>query len=185
MPESLFLKRHSKRSYLDRPVEEEKLARIFESIQWCASCANKQPWRLIFVSDQNRREKFAGALAQGNEWAAKAPILVAVCGRKEDDYSRDDDPVEYYQFDCGMATLSLLLAAVDVGLMGHPMAGYGAPGVKEALEIPAEYSVLCVVSLGYEGPIEALDDRTRAKDESPRVRKEISEIIARDKFSFR
>jgi nitroreductase len=165
-------------------VPEDVLGRIFEKIRWTPSCANNQPWRFVFVREPSRHAAFMEALARGNRWAARAPILVAVCGRREDDHNREDDPVEYYQFDCGMATMSLLLAAVDEGLMGHPMAGYDAVKVKRALDIPQEYSVLCVVSLGYEGPVELLDDKTRQKDETPRTRKETDRIISRDRFSF-
>jgi nitroreductase len=182
--DSIFFKRHSKRSYLDKPVPKEPLERIFEKIRWTPSCLNNQPWRFVFVQEHNQRTEFAKALAKGNEWAAKAPVLVAVCGRRCDDYTRKDDPVEYYQFDCGMATMSLLLAAVEEGLMAHPMAGYKAPDVKRALGIPEDYNVLCVVSLGYEGSVDLLDDETRGKDESPRIRKEVSEIISMDRFVF-
>ncbi len=184
MPYSIFFDRYSKRAYLDKDIPKESLDRIFEIIRWTPSCANKQPWRIIFVQDKAQHEKLSSALSKGNAWAAKAPVLVVICARESDDYSRDDDPVKYYQFDSGMATLSLLLGAVQEGLMRHPMAGYDAPAVKKALDIPDEYHLLCVVSLGYEGPIDLLDERTRAKDESPRVRKEISEIISMDKFSF-
>ena len=137
------------------------------------------------MRDKQRHEKLSAALSRGNDWAFRAPVLVVVCAREADDYSREDDPIKYYQFDSGMATLSLLLGAVQEGLMGHPMAGYDAAGVKAALEIPDEYHVLCVVSLGYEGAIDALDEQTRKKDEAPRSRKAISEIIALDTFSFR
>lgn len=184
MPDSIFFQRHSKRAYLDKPIEPEQLERIFEIIRWTPSCANKQPWRIVFVQEKSQHEKLAQALSKGNEWATRAPVLVVVCAREADDYSREDDPVKYYQFDSGMATLSLLLGAVEENLMGHPMAGYDAAGVKKALNIPDEYHVLCVVSLGYEGPIDLLDERTRKKDESPRVRKEVGEIIAMDKFTF-
>ncbi len=185
MQKCIFFERHSKRSYLDKPIPKQSLERIFEIVRWTPSCANKQPWRVIFVQDKDRHEKLSGALSRGNQWASKAPVLVAVCAREADDYSREDDPVKYYQFDSGMATLSLLLGAVQEGLMGHPMAGYDAPAVKKALDIPDEYHVLCVISLGYEGPIDLLDERTRKKDESPRTRKDVSEVIAQDKFDFK
>jgi nitroreductase len=184
MQDAIFFDRHSKRAYLDKAISQESLDRIFEIIRWTPSCANKQPWRIIFVQDRTPHQKVSAALSKGNEWASKAPVLVVICARESDDYSREDDPVKYYQFDSGMATLSLLLGAVQEGLMGHPMAGYDAPGVKKALDIPDEYHVLCLVSLGYEGSLDLLDDRTRAKDESPRVRKQVGEIIARDRFAF-
>jgi len=184
MQDSIFFRRRSKRSYLDRPVPRESLERIFEKIRWTPSCFNNQPWRFVFVQERTRHAGLVQALAKGNEWAAKALVLVAVCGRQRDDYTRKDDPIEYYQFDTGMATMSLLLAAVDEGLMAHPMAGYKAPDVKKALGIPEDYSVLCVVSLGYEGSVDLLDDETRVKDKSPRTRKEVSEIISVDRFVF-
>ncbi|MDF1546037.1 MAG: nitroreductase family protein, partial [bacterium] len=123
-------------------------------------------------------------LARGNGWAVKAPILVALCARESDDYTREDDPVRYYQFDSGMACLSLLLGAEQLGLMGHAMAGYDANAVKEALSIPEEYHVICVISLGYEGTLDMLDEETRSKDESERTRKPHKEIISFDKFDF-
>lgn len=184
MTESIFFKRHSKRSYLDKKVPQDALERIFEKIRWSPSTANNQPWRFIFVRNSEQHAKFAAALPLGNQWAEKAPILIAVCAREEDDHTRTDDPVKYYQFDSGLAVMSLLLAAVDEGLMAHPMAGYDAVKLHDALDIPAEYHVICIVSLGYEGPVDLLDERTRAKDESPRTRKPLDEIIAFDRFDF-
>ena len=51
------------------------------------------------------------------------------------------------------------------------------------LDIPDEYHVMCVVAIGYQGPIDLLEGRSREYDESPRTRKEMDEIIFRDKFS--
>ena len=185
MSESIFFTRHSGRSYLDREIPAEILDRLIEKTRWSPSCANKQPWRYVFVRETGQHSKFAAALAPGNEWAAKAPILIAVCAKEADDVTRNDDPVRYYQFDCGLGVMSLLLAAADEGLMGHAMAGYDAAAVHKALSIPAEYHVMCVVSLGYEGSLDLLDDKTRAKDESPRTRKEVGEIVAFDSFTFK
>jgi len=160
MSESIFFKRQSKRAYLDREIPEDSLQSLLEKIRWSPSCANNQPWKLIFVIEKTQHAKFGEALARGNEWALKAPVLIAVCAKKEDDYNREDDPVTYYQFDCGLLVMSLL-------------------------PIPDEFHVMCVISLGYEGPVVNLDERTRKKDEAPRARKEISEIISTDKFDFK
>jgi len=184
MKDSIFFRRMSKRSYLDRPVSRETLERIFEKVRWSPSAANHQPWRFVVVTDRAQHEKSVEALSRGNEWAANAPVLIAVCAREKDDGVREDDPVKYYQFDGGLAAMSLLLAAVDEGLMGHPMAGYDAPKLHTALSIPSAYHILCVVSLGYEGPVDLLDERTRKKDEAPRTRKPMAEIVSYDRFDF-
>lgn len=182
MDDTIFFKRESKRSFLDKPLSEELLKQLFEIIRWTPSCSNNQPWRFVFVTDKDQQEKFMTALPRGNQWAAKAPVLVAVCAREEDDFVREDDPVRYSQVDSGMAVMSLLLGANHLGLMGHAMAGYDARKIKAALDIPEEYHVMCVVAVGYRGPIDMLDERTRKSDESERTRKEVGEIIFRDKF---
>ena len=183
MDDSIFFKRESKRAFIDKSIPEEILTQLFEIIRWSPSCNNSQPWRFVFVTDKNRQEKFMTALPRGNQWAAKAPVLVAVFAREKDDHVREDDPVRYSQFDSGMAVMSLLLGATHLGLMGHAMAGYDAKGIKAALDIPEEYHVLCVVALGYQGSIDQLEGRSREYDESPRVRKEVAEIIFCDKFT--
>jgi nitroreductase len=184
MPESIFFQRQSKRAYLPKAVEQEKLDRIFEKVRWSPSCNNNQPWKFVVVREPEQHAKFMSALPVGNQWAGAAPILIAVCSRPQDDYNREDDPVQYYSLGCGLAVMSLLLASVEEGLMGHPMAGYSAPKLKEQLDIPAEYQVMCIISLGYPGPIDLLDERTRKKDESPRTRKPMEQVLAYDRFAF-
>ena len=182
--DSIFYKRQSKRSFLEEPVEKDKLERILEIVRWSPSCNNNQPWRFLVVTDPEQRAKFVECLPRGNQYAQKAPVLFAVCGREEDDHNREDDPVKYYQFDSGLATMSLLLAAVDEGLMAHAMAGYDAARLHSAFDIPDEYHIMCVVAMGYQGPLEALTDRWREYDESPRKRKEMSEIVTFEKFEL-
>ena len=73
----------SKRSYLDTPVAREALDRVLEKVRWSPSTANHQPWRFVVVTDRTQHAKFVEALSRGNEWAAKAPTLVAVCAREK------------------------------------------------------------------------------------------------------
>lgn len=184
MEDSIFFRRHSKRSFLDKPVPEDALLRILEAARWAPSANNNQPWRFVVVRDPARLQAFREALNRGNRWAWKAPVLIAVAARAEDDVVRKDDPVTYHLFACGLAVENLLLAAVAEGLMAHPMAGYSAPKVKAALDIPEAYSVVTVIALGYEGPIDLLDEETRAKDERPRTRKPFAETVAWDRWTF-
>lgn len=184
MTDSIFFKRHSGRSYLDKPIPQGVLDRLFERVRWSPSCANAQPWRLVVVRDPEQKSLVMQGIARGNQWMAKAPVLIAMCGRKADDGVRDDNPIEYYQFDSGMATLSLLLGAVDEGLMAHPTAGWDAVALKKTLQLPEDFHVICMISLGYEGTLNILDEHTRKKDEAPRVRKPMTDIVSYDKFSF-
>jgi len=184
MTDSIFYKRSSKRAYLDREIPKDTLNEILEKTRWSPSCSNNQPWRFVLVTERNQREQFMTALPQGNQWAAKAPLLVAVCAREADDFNREDDPVKYYQFDCGMAVMSMLLAATEEGLMGHPMAGYDADKLHAILQIPEDYHLVCILSLGYSGESAELSKQWREYDQSPRNRKSLSEIASFERFSF-
>ncbi len=184
MEDSIFFRRHSKRSFLDKPVPEDALLRILEAARWAPSANNNQPWRFIVVREPQRLQAFREALNRGNRWAWKAPVLIAVAARAADDYVRKDDAVSYHLFACGLAVENLLLAAVEEGMMAHPMAGYSAPKVRAALDIPDDHNVVVVIALGYEGPIDLLDEETRAKDAKPRTRKPFEETVAWDRWTF-
>lgn len=182
--ETLFLRRMSKRSYLPTAVPDEILSRIKERIRWTPSCGNNQPWRMVFVSDAAPKAAVMGAMDHGNEWAAAAPVLVVICSRDKDDWVRPDNGLKYAHFDTGMATLALLLGAVEEGLMAHPTAGWSAPGMRQAIGAPDDAEILCVATLGYAGPIAQLDEHTRKKDEAVRTRKPAEATMTRNRWSF-
>jgi len=173
---SVLLQRQSKRAYLDRPIPQAALERIIEKTRWAPSSSNSQPWHFVIVQEPNALAAFRAGLTRGNVWAKAAPALIAVAAREKDDYTRKGDPqVKYFLFDCGLAVENLLLAAVEEGLLAHPMAGFKTAVVKDALGIPDDYQLICVISLGYPGCIDDLDARTRVKDEQPRTRNRVEE----------
>ncbi len=184
MSDSIFLRRKSMYAFSSQPITQDILVQLFEIIQWTPSLANKQPWKLLFAVDEKVREECMTALPRGNQWAGRASALAVIISRPEDDAIRDDDPIQYYQFDCGMVAMSLMLGATELGLMTHPMAGYDADGIKKALSIPTEYHVVCVIAVGYHGDVDMLDEQTLAKENRKRDRKAVNEIIAIDRFSW-
>ncbi len=53
--------RRSTRSFLDRPVEEEKLRDVLEAGRLAPSARNMQDWRFIVVRDKATRQQLAEA----------------------------------------------------------------------------------------------------------------------------
>ncbi len=167
--------RRSGRAFADRPVEPEKLERMIEAARWSPSCANRQPWRYVIVGKEApSRGALEAALDRGNAWAKRAPVLVVAGARKAD--AAVVESREYFAHDTGLATMTLLYRAVDLGLLAHPMAGWKEAAVREALAMPPDALPIAVVALGYAGRPEDLDEETRKKDEKPRVRKAMGEI---------
>lgn len=130
------------------PVEitEELIYDLAECAQLTASCFNNQPWRYVFVYDSPVLKDMHEALSTGNEWARAASMIVVVFSKKEDDCVIRDR--EYYLFDTGMATGSLILRATELGLVAHPIAGYSPKKTREILSIPDENNIIALVIVG-------------------------------------
>jgi YbgC/YbaW family acyl-CoA thioester hydrolase len=166
--------RRSTRAFSGRPVEPGKVARLIESVRWSPSCANRQPWRFVLVSKEDpARPAVEQALDAGNGWAGRAPLLVVGGGSREDLL-----PVEsrdYLLHDAGLALMTLLYRAVDLGLAAHPMAGWKEAALRAALSLPADFLPISVTALGYPGDPADLDEATRKKEGRPRTRRPAGE----------
>lgn len=112
-----------------------------------ASCFNKQPWRFVFASSPEVVRDLQAAMKKGNEWAKNASLIVAVCTKRELDCVMKDGR-EYALFDTGMATAHLILRAVELGMVAHPIAGYDPAVVRSVLGIPADLTVIALIIIG-------------------------------------
>lgn len=112
-----------------------------------ASCFNKQPWRFVFAYEASALNGLRETLKKGNEWARRASMMVAVCTKRDLDCAMKDGR-EYAMFDAGMASAHLILRAVELGLVAHPIAGYEPEGVRRVLGIPEDLTVIALIVLG-------------------------------------
>jgi YbgC/YbaW family acyl-CoA thioester hydrolase len=168
--------RRSTRAFSDRPIEADKVARLFEAARWSPSCSNRQPWRFVAVHRGDpARAAFEEALDAGNGWAKRAPLLVASGGSEADLLKVETR--DYLLHDAGLALMSLLYRAADLGLLAHPMAGWKEAPLRAALSLPDDFHPIAVTAIGYPGHPGDLDEATRKKDEKPRTRRPIAERV--------
>jgi len=139
-------RRRAYRSLEPVEITEELVLDLVRNASLAPSCFNNQPWRFVFVYEQEVLEKMHDALSPGNEWAYGASMIIVVFSRREDDCIIKDR--EYYQFDCGLAAGFLILRAAELGLVAHPIAGFSPKKTKEILGIPEEYRVITLVIVG-------------------------------------
>jgi nitroreductase len=111
-----------------------------------ASCYNNQPWRYEFAAGGEMLDRMREALSKGNDWARKASMIIAVHSKVGDDCVTGGR--EYHLFDTGMATAFLILRAVELGLVAHPIAGYDVEKVREAFGLGSEETVITLVIVG-------------------------------------
>jgi len=144
----LLKQRRSLRSFALMEVSDATIRELAAAAALAPSCSNKQPWRFVFVRERGVLERMLGVLAPGNaSWAKQASMIIAVWSHADLD-CRIPDGRDYYQFDTGMATALLLLAATERDLITHPVAGFDPEAARDVLALPAEAQVITLIMVG-------------------------------------
>lgn len=144
-------KRRAYRSLDPVDITEDLIHDLAGCAQLSASCNNNQPWRYVFVYDQEMCQRMHEVFPKGNAWAKSASMYIAVLSKKDYDCIIDDRV--YHQFDTGMATAFLILRATELGLVAHPIAGYNPQKTREVLGIPSDIEVITLVIVGKHSQI--------------------------------
>ncbi len=141
-------KRKSVYLFKNKDIQKEKIDLLIEAARWAPSSFNNQPWNYIFVHKKDKtRKNLEKALSITNSWAKKAPYLIVVFSKKQDDTIYNGIP--YYLYDTGLSTMSLTIEAENQGLSTHHMAGWKAEKVRKTLSIPENYDIIVLIALGY------------------------------------
>ena len=142
--------RRAKRAISTAFISDEETHAMAEAMRLSPSCNNKQPWHVIAVRGAAALERLKGCLPRGNGWAKASPLILAVCSRAEDDCMLSDGR-DYHLFDCGLAVGEMMLAATEMGIIAHPIAGYDPLMAKEALSVPEDFILITLVVCGRPG----------------------------------
>jgi len=160
--------RYSVRSYLNKPVEQEKLNRILEAARLAPSGSNRQPWKFVVVRDPETRKRLVGACCDQG-FVGQAPVVIAAVGLMPDRIMScgvPGDPV-----DVAIALEHVALAATAEGLGTCWIGAFHQNQIRALLGIPANAKVIEVMTLGYPA------DHPR-----PKTRKPIRELACYDQW---
>jgi nitroreductase len=138
--------RRAYRSLGPAEISDDLVRDLARHARLAPSCNNNQPWRFVFVRGAAALAGLHEALTPGNAWMKAAPMLIAVCGRTEDDCVIKDR--EYLLFGLGLASAFLILRATELGLVAHPVAGFSPKKTREALGIPEDHRVITLIAVG-------------------------------------
>lgn len=140
--------RYSVRSYLSRPVEEDRLGRVLEAARLAPSAANRQEWRFVVVRDAAIRQELMAA-AGGQKFVGQAPIVIAACA-VHGGHVMSCGQLSY-PIDVAIALEHMALQAVEEGLGTCWIGHCDEAQVKRVLGIPASDDVRLVglMTLGY------------------------------------
>jgi nitroreductase len=171
--------RRSPRAYTPQLVPAEVLEQLFTAAGSAASCFGEQPWRFIVGSQQSSPEAFQkilGILAEFNQaWAKNASALAIAVAKTT--FSHDSNPNAWAKHDVGQAVATLAIQGVELGVQIHQMAGFSQEGARTAFQIPADYELVSVFTIGYPGNVEGLPEALQQRELAPRTRKPVGEIM--------
>jgi len=174
----LLARRWSPRAFdPTRPVSREQLKVLLEAGRWAPSCNGDEPWRYL-IWDKGRDpegwQKAFECLSENNKkWVKNVPLLMLSCAGSI--FEATGKPNRWTQHDTGAASVSIALQATAMGLMVHQMGGWDVDKARAAFGIPAEYTPMAMIAVGYQTGPDILDEETKAKELRPRARKPIAE----------
>jgi nitroreductase len=165
--DSLIHTRESVRAYdPKRQVPEEILARIIEAGIIAPTAANRQPFRFIVVSSEERLKAVRPCYKAG--WFADAPHILIVAGLPKKAWVRWDG-YNAIETDCTIAMDHMILAAENEGVSTCWIAAFDDAVLRKALDLGADEKVFAITPLGY---------RPEGLKRNRKSRKQASEIAA-------
>ena len=197
-------RRRMVRNYSDEPVDPAVVDRALRNATHAPSAGFSQGWAFLVLDTPDDVRRWwqvttdAAALADPDDWLAgmmRAPVVIVPCSSKAaylDRYAEADKgwtdraeerwPVPFWHMDAAMASLLILLTAVDAGLGG---CFFGIPVGKDAavraeFGIDPEFDPVGVIALGHR-----TDDTGNAGSPARRRRKPLEEIVHRGRWSGR
>ena len=180
----VIARRWSPRAFSSRPIEPEKIKRLFEAARWAASSYNEQPWRFIAATkDQPEAyQRILSCLVPTNQaWAKSAPLLILTLAKRT--FSRNGNPNRVHIHDIGLAMGNLSIQATAMDLALHQMAGVELDKVREVFKVPDEFEPVTAAAVGYVGTPDQLPEAWMQEAEtSERTRKPLGEIVFTEAF---
>ena len=174
----LLARRWSCRAFdASKAVSREQIVALLEAARWAPSCYGDEPWRFI-VWDRNADaaawQKAFDCLVEWNQnWVKNAPVLLLATANSQ--FRKNGAPNRWGQYDTGAASENLCLQAVASGLMAHQMGGFDEEKTRRAFDIPAEFALMAMIAVGYQGEPEVLNDELKELELAARERTPLGE----------
>ncbi|TKJ40566.1 nitroreductase [candidate division TA06 bacterium B3_TA06] len=160
--------RRSVRSYEKKVIPQDVLLKVLEAARLAPSANNRQPWKFVVVREAAKRAALAKA-AKEQQFVAEAPVVIAAVALEPERVMTCGVPT--YAVDLAIAVDHITLAAVQQGLGSCWIGAFYQEDVKKILDIPDEYKVAALLTLGYPR------DQARFKNRKP-----LEEIVCYDSW---
>ncbi|AEF86877.1 NADPH-flavin oxidoreductase [Treponema primitia ZAS-2] len=148
---SSIFQRRSVRSFLPKPVEDDKIERILRAGMEAPSAHNRRPWEFIVITGEADRQAIAG-MSPYAKMAASAAAIIGVCVNL--DLGGVENPEDtWWVQDLSAVTENILLQIVEEGLGGVWLGWYPdkdrVRAFADRFKFPPTVLPFSVIPLGY------------------------------------
>ncbi len=164
----LARRRASVRGYRPDPVEDPLVEQVLEAGRAAPSATNRQPWHVVLVTSEARRQALFEAYPR--DWFLQAPVMLAVCTEPGAAWNRPDGK-NYADVDGAIAMDHMTLCAASLGLGTCWIGAFDAEKVRAALGLPEGIEPLALTPLGW--PADA---------GRPKRRKPLGDLLHRERW---
>jgi nitroreductase len=136
--------RRNVRSYEDRPIAEDDLERILEAARRTPSSSNEQRWDFVVVRDRERLQRLSQIWRGAGHVPGSAATIALIGPDPEEGRLR-----ESVAYDMGQLTMSIMIAAADLGIGSGHSSAHDQDVAREVLGIPDGYRCWWMIALGH------------------------------------
>ena len=141
--------RRSVRSFLNKPIEQDKLDQLLKILQYLPSSRSIFPLEFIVVVEKELLKQLSKSKDHGASFLENSPAAIVIIA----DAEKSDVWIE----DASIAATFLMLQAVDIDLgtcwiqirERQKASESSEQIVKKTLNIPEKYRVEAIIALGY------------------------------------
>ena len=142
----LLAARRSIRNYKSDPVPREILLRLAEAARLAPTACNRQPFRLLLVTNAEKLAAIREACPQ--QLLKNAPVVAVLLGDEKNAWRRPEGD-SIVAMDIGIVMEHLILAAASEGLGTCFVCAYNRRKMDAALGVEAPWSALALTPVGY------------------------------------
>jgi 3-hydroxypropanoate dehydrogenase len=176
----LFLEARTHSAWLDQPVPDALLKKVYETARMAPTAGNTQPMRVLFVKSAEAKERLRPTLSPGNVDKTMAAPATAIVAYDVEFYEKMPKLFPARDMRTGLAAMPvekrdrmafqsstlggayLILAARALGLDCGPMGGFDNAKVDAAFFPDGKWRSNFLVNLGY-------GDRSKLFPRNPRL----------------
>lgn len=136
--------RRNVRSFTDQQIPQADLDRVLEAARRTPSSNNEQRWDFIVCTDRAQLRELAKVWRGAGHVAESAATIALIAPDVAEPRMR-----ESIQYDLGQATMSIMLAAADLGIGTGHAASHDQDVARTVLGLPADRFCAWLIALGY------------------------------------